>query len=147
MVAPQLLPQPEKTRPRPRVAPHSKGRRRRRAFLLQYGSSAKVLVVLAMVLAPVMLYVMLTSNLTSLNYALASAEASKAKLSGDVQRLDDRIAYLQSRERLLQVASKLGMKDASQYAIVSLQPPAKPKAGGLAFLSWLSLDRARDKIR
>ena len=93
---------------------------------------------LAMVLAPVMLYVMLTSNLTSLNYALASAQTQKLKVQGDVQRLDDRIAYLQSRERLLQVASKLGMKDASQYAIVSLQPPAPPRNhDALAFLSWL----------
>ncbi|MGH7661423.1 MAG: hypothetical protein ACRENA_10995, partial [Vulcanimicrobiaceae bacterium] len=118
MIAPQLFPEElERYRvSRPRVAVHATRRRRRRALQLHYGASGKVLIVLALVLAPVMLYVLLTTGLTSMNYQLAAAEAQKAQLTGEVQRLDDRIAYLDSRERLAQIAAKLGMRDPTQYA-------------------------------
>jgi cell division protein FtsL len=125
----------------PEVAAHepvSKARRRRRAWLLRYGSCVKVLLGLGLVLAPVMSYVMLTSNLTGLTYALTSAEAQRTKLQGDVQRLDDRIAHLESRERLYQIAKQLGMRDPNRYEVVTLAPPAPArKTGGLAFLGWL----------
>ena len=85
-----------------------------------------------------MLYVMLTSNLTGLTYALASAETQRTQLQGDVQRLDDQIAHLESRERLAQIAAKLGMRDPSRYEIVTLAPlEPEPKPGGIAFLGWL----------
>ena len=140
MIAPQLFPQeevPQKVLGRPRIAAHATRRRKRRALRLHYGATAKVLIVLALVLAPVMLYVLLTTGLTSMNYQLAAVEAQKAQLTGEVQRLDDRIAYLESRERLAQIAVKLGMKDPTQYSIVSLEPPRVKKADGLAFLGWL----------
>ena len=134
---PELLPSHKKSRA-PRVARHATRRRKLYSFFAHYSNSAKVLIVLAMVLAPVMLYVMLTSRLTGLNYQLAAAESQKSHLQGEVQRLDDRIAYLESRERLAQVAAKLGMKDPSQYAIVALPAPPKPHDhDALALLSWL----------
>ena len=139
MIAPKELPlqQPRKVR-HPRIAAHATRRRRRRAWLLHYGGSARVLIVLALVLAPVMVYVMLTSSLTSMNYQLDTAQAQRLQLQGDVQRLDDRIYALESRERLLAIAKKLGMTDPQQYAIVSLQQPqSAQKPGGLAFLGWL----------
>jgi cell division protein FtsL len=140
MIAPQLFPQeeaPHKVLRRPRIAAHATRRRKRRAWRLHYGASAKVLIVLAMVLAPVMLYVLLTTSLTSMDYQLDAANAQKAKLTGEVQRLDDRIAYLESRERLARIAAKLGMRDPSQYAVVALKPPPVQKTDGLAFLGWL----------
>ena len=85
-----------------------------------------------------MVYVMLTSNLTSLNYALANAEGQRTVLQQDVQRLDDQIAHLESRERLSQVAAQLGMRDPARFEIVTLAPPVHDEeAGGLAFLGWL----------
>ena len=134
MIAPKLMEAAEVTA---HARPFSKRRRQRRAWLLRYGSSVKVLMGLAVVLAPVMLYVMLTSNLTSLTYALASAETQRTQMQGEVQRLDDQIAHLESRERLAQVAAKLGMRDPSRYEIVNLTPaPPEPKTAGVAFLGW-----------
>src|SRR5579875_2920131 len=149
MVAPQLFPDLEsplqELKPsKRRFPPHATRRRRRIALFRHYSGSARVFLVLAMVLAPVMLYVMLTSRVTSMNYALASAQAEKMHLQGEVQRLDDRIMYLQSPERLAQVAAKLGMKDPSLYAIVTLPAPAQPKPSGLALLGLrLDFTRAR----
>lgn len=122
---------------RPRVPKHGRYRRRR-SLLRHYGSTARILSIVALVLAPVMVYVMLTSNLTSLNYALATAEGQRTRLQGDVQRLDDQIAHLESRDRLAQVAAKLGMRDPAHFEIVTLTPPVHDeRTGGLAFLGWL----------
>ena len=123
--------------PRKRMPKHGR-RRRRNARLAQYGSCARIVGALCGVLAPVMIYVMLTSNLTSMNYALAAAETQRTQMQQDLQRLDDRIAHLESRERLAQVAAKLGMRDPSRYEVVTLTPPSdKQHHGGLAFLGWL----------
>jgi cell division protein FtsL len=126
----------EQSRPRP--PKHGRFRRRRRSLLSHYSSTVRVLSIVALVLAPVMVYVMLTSNLTSLNYSLANAESQRTVLQQDVQRLDDQIAHLESRERLAQVAAQLGMRDPARFEIVTLAPPVHNEgSGGLAFLGWL----------
>ena len=123
--------------PRKRMPKHGRRRRRNTRFA-QYGSCARIVAALSAVLAPVMVYVMLTSNLTSMNYALAAAETQRTQMQQDLQRLDDRIAHLESRERLAQVAAKLGMRDPNRYEVVTLTPPSSErKHGGLAFLGWL----------
>jgi len=137
VIQPKVAPPPENAQPQRRIPKHGK-RRRRRSLLGHNGSSGRVLGALAAVLAPVMLYVMLTSNLTSLNFALTAAENQRAQLQQDVQRQDDQIAHLQSRERLAQVAAKLGMRDPVRYEVISLEPkPKEKKTLGLAFLGWL----------
>jgi len=135
MIQPKLA--EPKVAPRNRLPKH--GRRRRHNLLLkQYGSCVRIVGALAAVLAPVMIYVMLTSNLTGLNYALTAAETQRTQMQQEVQRLDDRIAHLESRERLAQVAAKLGMRDPVRYEVVTLTPTSSDKAhGGLAFLGWL----------
>src|SRR5579864_3937306 len=45
-------------------------------------------------------YVMMTSNLTGLTYAVARAETQRADLQQRSGRLDDRIAALESQDRL-----------------------------------------------
>ena len=134
-----IQPKPAAPERAPRKPLPKHGRRRRRSKLLvQYGSCVRIVSALAAVLAPVMIYVMLTSNLTGLNYALASAETQRTQMQQDLQRLDDRIAHLESRERLAQVASKLGMRDPLHYEVVTLTPPSSEKRhGGIAFLGWL----------
>lgn len=132
MIQPKAAPPPQR-----RIPKHGL-RRRRAAWRSHYGSSVRVLGALAAVLAPVMIYVMLTSNLTSLNYALAAAETQRAQLQQDVQRQDDQIAHLQSRDRLAQVAAQLGMRDPIRYEVVKPAPPASDKQPlGIAFLGWL----------
>jgi len=138
MIQPKPAPEPSASQPRPRPPKHGRMRRRRRALLSHYGSTVRILSIVALVLAPVMVYVMLTSNITSLNYALANAEGQRTVLQQDVQRLDDQIAHLDSRERLAQVAAQLGMRDPARFEVVTLTPPVRDeKAGGLAFLGWL----------
>lgn len=138
MIQPKSLPEtPPAAFQRPRVPKHGRYRRRH-SLLRHYGSTARILCIVACVLAPVMVYVMLTSNLTSLNYALATAEGQRTQLQGDMQRLDDQIVHLESRERLSQVAAKLGMRDPARFEIVTLAPPVHDdRTGGLAFLGWL----------
>jgi cell division protein FtsL len=134
----QRKPAPEAPAPKARPPKHGRYRRRRRSLFAHYGSSARVLSIVALVLAPVMVYVMLTSNLTSLNYALANAESQRNVLQQDVQRLDDQVAHLESRERLSQVAAQLGMRDPAHFEIVTLAPPPRDEGvGGIAFLGWL----------
>ena len=138
MIQPKFEPEAPVAQPRPRPPKHGRFRRRRRSLLAHYGSTARVLSIVALVLAPVMVYVMLTSNLTSLNYALANAEGQRTVLQQDVQRLDDQIAHLESRERLSQVAAQLGMRDPARFEIVTLAPAVHDEGtGGIAFLGWL----------
>jgi cell division protein FtsL len=146
MIQPKVAPPQERVPPQRRIPKHAR-RRRRSVRLAHYSSTVRVLGALVAVLAPVMIYVMLTSNLTSLNYALAAAETQRAQLQQEVQRQDDQIAHLDSRERLAQVAAKLGMRDPLHYEIVSLAPPETKKPFGIAFLGWLSLGSARDRLR
>jgi hypothetical protein len=112
----------------------------RRSYIgfLRVGAAAAVFVV------PLMLYVMLTANLTSLNYKLARVEAEKIALQAETMRQEDRIAKLESRERLAALAAQLKMRDPQVYAVISL-PQAQPTpapAHGIALLGamnqWLS---------
>lgn len=142
MIAPKAFPQ-EPSRSVERARSASK-RRNRRAKVRGYGGFARVLGFVAVVVMPVLIYVMLTANLTSLNYALARAEHEKAQLQEASMRLDDRIAHLSSRERLAAIAAQLKMHDPHVYAIVDLPNPApKPRAHGIAFLGavndWLRI--------
>jgi cell division protein FtsL len=93
------------------------------------------------VLIPLLIYVTLTANLTSLNFALTRAETERTALATETQRLDDKIAGLQSPERLAALAAKLRLHDPHVYAVVRL-PDAKapqPKPTGIALLgAWFS---------
>jgi hypothetical protein len=87
---------------------------------------------------------MLTANLTSLNYKLARVQAEKADLLAQTMRQEDRIAKLESRERLAAIAARLNMHDPQAYAVVAVPALAGglAKPGGIALLGsmnhWLS---------
>ncbi|HEY0395487.1 MAG TPA: hypothetical protein VGD01_13400 [Candidatus Elarobacter sp.] len=92
------------------------------------------------ILLPLLAYVTLTANLTSLSFALAGAERDRTALVTETQRLDDKIAGLQSPERLAALAGKLKLHDPHVYAVVRVPEPkaAQPRPSGLAFLgTWL----------
>ncbi len=98
----------------------------------------------ALFVVPLMFYVMLTANLTSLNYKLARVELQKLALQTETLRQDDRIAKLESRERLAALAAQLKMRDPQTYAVIGLprtQTAAAPRHG-IALLGamnqWLS---------
>jgi cell division protein FtsL len=133
MIAPNLLPQEQPRRAE--RARHATRKRVRRAQRRNVVSFARVLAGIGLLALPVLLYVMLTANMTSLNYRLAKAETERAQLLEQSQRLDDTLAHLRSPERLAAVAAKLNMHDPRVYAVVD--PPSlvpKPAAHGIAFL-------------
>jgi cell division protein FtsL len=143
VIAPNAFPesQPQPARPergRNHVRARDAARRRaRRTRLRGYGMLARITLVVAVVLAPIMTYVLMMGNLTALNYALAQANAQKLALQEETMRLDDRIAALKSRDRLADVATRLHMHDPQTYAVVDLQRPAPPPPTGIAFLGSL----------
>lgn len=129
---PQPKPQPKRVHLRAREAARRRGRRTR---LLGYAMPARIAIVFAVVLVPVMIYVLLMGNLTALNYSLAQATQQKSALVEETMRLDDRIAQLQSRERLADLATRLHMHDPQVYAIVDVPgQAAAPPSNGIAFL-------------
>lgn len=121
---------------RARTATRQRTRRTRRRL----HAPVRAVVTLAIVLLlPLLGYVTLTANLTSLNYSLARAERDRTALLGDVQRRDERIARLESPDRLAAVAGVLRMHDPHVYAVVRvLEPKPQPKPAGLAVFAWFN---------
>jgi hypothetical protein len=141
VIAPQLLPQQPQRTERSRNAVRARDAARRRAQrsrLNGYAMLARISAIVVLVLAPILAYVLLMGNLTAMNYALAEANERKTQLVEETMRLDDRIAALQSRERLAAVAAQLHMHDPHLYAVVELpRPVVTPPPTGIAFLGAL----------
>jgi cell division protein FtsB len=143
MIALQAI-EPE---PQPRQVERGRSATReriRRARRHNYFVFLRVGAIAAALVLPLMLYVMLTANLTTLNYKLARVQAQKSALLAETMRQEDRIAKLESRERLLKIAARLHMHDPGMYAVVTLPaaPQAAPPPHGVALLGamnqWLS---------
>ena len=105
----------------------------------RYTGIVRVTIGLGSLLALLMLYVMLTSNLTGLTYAVSNAQHKRVALQEEGQRLDDQIAALRSDDRLSGVAARLGMREPQRFALVKLGTPAVADARPhLAVLSSLA---------
>ncbi len=144
----------EQTRPRirnPRTARTATEARIVKSSRARYGGLLRVGAVLGVVLVGLMAYVMLTSNVTSLNYALEKAQHQRGALQEETNRLDDRISVLQSDERLANVASKLGMHEAQTFAVLQLAPPTKTTGSRSSVLDsivgWFGNDAPRGRAR
>jgi hypothetical protein len=139
VIAPQAIPQP-RPQPQPKQRVHVRARdaarrRARRTRWRIYALPARIAITFAVVLVPVMIYVLLMANLTGLNYSLAHATQQKSVLLEETLRLDDRIAQLESRERLADLAARLHMHDPHAYAVVDVPGVVVPPAPtGIAFL-------------
>jgi cell division protein FtsL len=114
--------------PNPRSARTATQKRIVKNARARYRAILRIGMVLTIVLAALMGYVMLTSNETSLSYALEKAQARRAKLEEVNAHLDDRVAELESDQRLAAVAAKLGMREPEQFALVRLPKPAPDEA-------------------
>lgn len=135
MIQPQYI----ESRPRiknPRSARTATSTRIVRNSRARYNAIFRVCTVLGVVLVSLLGYVMLTSNVTSLSYAVAKAHQQRDDLQEETARLDDRIAVLRSDERLARVASKLGMHEPQQFAVVQL---GLPSVANDRFSPWLSV--------
>ncbi len=125
--------------PNPRKAKYAAERRRREAVRNRYGGLMRFCGVLAIVVTFVMLYVMLIAHLTGLSYALGRAQERRTALEMQTARLDDRIAALQSDDRLARIAASLHMREPEQIDVVFLPARRHPAPQNhLAFLSTLT---------
>ena len=120
MVQPKYVESARPRIPNPRSARNATETRIVKNTRARYESLLRVGAVLAVLLVGLMSYVMLTSNVTSLSYALSKAQAQHAALVEESSRLDDRIATLESDDRLAKVAAKLGMHQPESFAAVRL---------------------------
>jgi hypothetical protein len=141
MIAQRAVPQPAgpELRRIDRVRHATKRRTRRSRRRLNRPVFAVAMLALAL-LVPLLAYVTLTANVTSLSFALVRAERERTAVANDAQRLDDKIARLQSPERLAALAGKLRLHDPHVYAVVRIpEPKAQPRPTGLAFFgTWFS---------
>jgi cell division protein FtsB len=121
-------------------ARHAAQRRTRRTRRRMHRPVLAVAMLALVLLLPPLGYVTLTANVTSLSFALVRSERERTALSNDTQRLDDKIARLQSPERLAALAGKLRLHDPHVYAVVRVpEPKAQPKPTGLAFFgTWFA---------
>jgi len=145
MIAPQAIPSPQpapRQTERIRTATRRRTRRSRRRNTVAF---ARIAAIVGVMVLPVMLYVMATANLTGLSDSLARATHERSKLQDETLRLDDRIADLESRDRLATVAAQLHMHDPRAFVVVNLPAPVVPAPvpHGIAFLgaasSWFKL--------
>jgi hypothetical protein len=120
--------------------------RRVRTRRQRYVAIVQILSSFTVVVALLMLYLALMANLTSMNYRIVSASAERAALQEESIRLDDRVAHLESRERLAELAIKMGMQEPRLYAVVQPQDTKASEdqgTGGIALLgsvaSWLKV--------
>lgn len=126
MVQPRQLERKQHRIPNPRTARAATHRRIDKKSKARYQNLLRISGVLAIVLAFLMGYVVLTSSLTGLSYAVANAKHERAELQAETMRLDDRIATLRSDDRLAAMAARLGMSEPQHFALVQLSPPQTP---------------------
>lgn len=144
MIQPRERPTRSPIPDRPRKSAQRRHARTRRA---RYVTTIRVLGSLAIVLGLLMSYLALMANLTSLNYRIGRAAELRTALQEQTMRLDDRIAHLESRERLAELAMKMGMQEPHIYAVVSpsdVKPASQNHGpGGIALLGsvadWLKV--------
>jgi hypothetical protein len=93
-----------------------------------------------------MLYVVLTSSLTGMSYAVAHARHQREVLLEETMRLDDRIAALESDQRLAVLAGRLGMQDPQHVALLRLHRTQnaddRPRVAVLSSLAGMFLPAA-----
>ncbi|MGB6601335.1 MAG: hypothetical protein WBE77_09660 [Candidatus Cybelea sp.] len=122
MIAPRLFEHPVRIR-NPRTVRAATQRRIVRKSRARYMSLGRVLSALGVVLLLLMAYVVLTSSLTGLSYAVASARAQREALQEETMRLDDRISALRADDRLAILAARMGMREPESLAVVRIVQP------------------------
>ncbi|HEY1976932.1 MAG TPA: hypothetical protein VGG89_10325 [Candidatus Baltobacteraceae bacterium] len=128
MVQPRQLERKHRI-PNPRTARAATHRRIDKKSKARYKNLLQISGALTIVLAFLMAYVVLTSELTGLSYAVANAKHERAALQAETMRLDDKIAVLRSDDRLAALAARLGMIEPQHFALVELPSSAQASQG------------------
>jgi len=139
MPAPEPSGEPELVVPRvgTRAGRGAVARRRATATRLRRRAVARIFTVLAVVTVAIVVYLGLLANVARLDYAIGHANADRAALTVETAILDDRIARLESRERLAREAAVLHMSQSERFVQVALPADPAPKHTGFALLGWL----------
>jgi cell division protein FtsL len=132
-----------------RVARVAAQTRRKRSLSLRYRSIVRIIQTLAAATVLIVGYLWLMANVTRMNYEYARATHERTQLLDETTALEDQIARLESRERLADLAAKLGMNEPARFSVAVLtaspthvateQPP--PAVRGVTLLpaitDWL----------
>ena len=121
MIAPQLLPDQRYDERRRAARIRARAATQRRAHAVRRRNAAtsiRIVAGIVLIFAPLFAYVMLTASAASLNYRVAIAQDRYATLKESTDQLDERIRYLQSHERLADIASRMGMHVSDHFAVI-----------------------------
>jgi hypothetical protein len=120
--------QPKYVEARPRISNPRRAQSATKSRIVKsnrarYTGLLRVGAVIGITLVALMAYVMLTSNVTSMTYALAKAQHKRTLLQEQTARLDERLAIMRSDDRLAAIAAKIGMNAPQLFVVVQLAPP------------------------
>jgi hypothetical protein len=114
------------------------GERQARLRRRRYAALRRIAATAALATACIVAYLYLMANVTRMNYELTHVAADRARLVDESARLDDRIAALESPERLAKLAAQLHMHEPPTFAAIDAPQNLSPvPAHGIAFLDWL----------
>jgi cell division protein FtsL len=111
--------------------------RRNRAARARQRTLRFVLGGLALATVALLGYLWLMAATYRLSYDLHNLNERGTALREQSARLEDRIAQLESRDRLAAIAEQLGMREPRVWAVATV-PPVVEKPHGLAFLPFTS---------
>jgi cell division protein FtsL len=112
--------------------------RRVRVRRSRYTNVGRIAAIFTVLTVLVIAYLLLLANVTRLHYEASVVESRRAALQEETQRLDDEIARLSSRERLAQIAARLGMKESVAFSAVQLPAPKVARTQGIPLLSSIA---------
>ncbi|MBD5653748.1 MAG: hypothetical protein IAI50_01030 [Candidatus Eremiobacteraeota bacterium] len=111
--------------------------RRVRTKRRRYAAVRRMMGIVGGLTLGIVVYLGLMANVTWMNYELAKSAHERARLQDVSARLDEKIARLESRERLAVLANRLGMRDPSTFAQIQLPAERHVEPTGIALLRWL----------
>jgi len=124
VIAPMLTPPPSPTSSsRERSARTAREATRRRKSLQtvrRYRACVRIGAILTVLVSLVVGYLYLITRTTALDDRLLAAQSEHARLQEELVTLDDRRATLESRDRLFQLAGRIGLHEPSAFLIVDV---------------------------
>jgi hypothetical protein len=124
-----------------RTARAASSARRARTRRMRYELIVRTVSGLGVATVVVLVYLALLANITRLNYEVSHAKQARARIGLQAMRADDEIARLASRDKLAAIAARLGMREPTTFAVVSLPPRhrhATQPPHGVALLSGVA---------
>ena len=143
MIAPMFFP-PEAPTTRRRGPAHSarEATKRRKAYQRKrsYRDVVRICLISVVIVTVVVGYLYLMTRAAALDYRLTRADSLQANLQEETITLQDRLATLESRDRLFSVANRLGMREPEAFLIVNAPGPVRVTEHPpilSALVSWL----------